>query len=589
MNISTRAHARTDALAIGTEADPRWAAVRARDPHADGSFVYSVRTTGVYCRPCCGARPARPENVAFHDTPAEPNAPASAPASAAGPTSPRRGAQAAIVARLCRFIESAEQPPSLERWPRRAAEPLPPASGVQGGHRADAQGLRGRPSRPRRVRPQLGRSRTVTEAIYDAGYNSDGRFYDEAPTGAGHDADRLPRRRRRHRDPLRGRRVFARLDPGRAERGGVCAILLGDDPDALARDLQDRFPQARLVGGDAGSSASSRRVVGFVEAPGLGLDLPLDVRGTAFQQRVWQALRRSRRVRPRAMPRSRGASAHRARRAPSRRPARPTRSRSRSPAIASCAATAGSRVTAGASSASARCWSARRSDERAQTSACTRCSRRETGRRRTRARGDRLGGGAAELDDAGRATIERLLARAGDAAPGGAVPTRRAVPQPRRDGAPRLRPRRVPLLRLSAAAARRRAAQGAVRAPGADRQPLERGAGPRRCASPTGTPSSSRAATPPARRGRRRCCCSTAPATTTACTRISTASMCFRCRWSLLLSRAGPRLRRRRVRDDRAAAAHAVAADGAAAAAGRRGGHSRCTTGRCRARAASIA
>ena len=72
---------------------------------------------------------------------------------------------------------------------------------------------------------------------------------------------------------------------------GVCAILLGDDPDALARDLQDRFPQARLIGGDKGFESLVARVVGFVEAPALGLDLPLDVRGTAFQQRVWQALR----------------------------------------------------------------------------------------------------------------------------------------------------------------------------------------------------------------------------------------------------------------------------------------------------------
>ena len=72
---------------------------------------------------------------------------------------------------------------------------------------------------------------------------------------------------------------------------GVAAILLGDDPNALARDLQDQFPNATLIGGDAAFEALVARVVGFVEAPHLGLDLPLDVRGTAFQQRVWQALR----------------------------------------------------------------------------------------------------------------------------------------------------------------------------------------------------------------------------------------------------------------------------------------------------------
>ena len=72
---------------------------------------------------------------------------------------------------------------------------------------------------------------------------------------------------------------------------GVCAILLGDDPEAMVRDLQDRFPTAQLLGGDTDFEHIVARVVGFVEAPALGLDLPLDVQGTAFQQRVWQALR----------------------------------------------------------------------------------------------------------------------------------------------------------------------------------------------------------------------------------------------------------------------------------------------------------
>ena len=76
-----------------------------------------------------------------------------------------------------------------------------------------------------------------------------------------------------------------------ASARGLCAILIGDDPDALARDLQDRFPKAEFIGGDAEFEQWMAQVVGFVEMPKLGLDLPLDVRGTAFQQRVWQALR----------------------------------------------------------------------------------------------------------------------------------------------------------------------------------------------------------------------------------------------------------------------------------------------------------
>jgi AraC family transcriptional regulator, regulatory protein of adaptative response / methylated-DNA-[protein]-cysteine methyltransferase len=85
--------------------------------------------------------------------------------------------------------------------------------------------------------------------------------------------------------------MLARLDPGRSLRQGVCAIQLGDDPDALVRELQDRFPRAQLIGADAAFEQLVARVIGLVEAPAQGFDLPLDVRGTAFQQRVWQALR----------------------------------------------------------------------------------------------------------------------------------------------------------------------------------------------------------------------------------------------------------------------------------------------------------
>lgn len=132
----------------------------------------------------------------------------------------------------------------------------------------------------------------MTEAIYGAGYNSSGRFYEESPRVLG----MTPEQYRSG-----GARTDIRFAVGECALGsilvaqstvGICAILLGDDPDALLRDLQDRFPAARLIGGDAGFEQTVAAVVGFVEAPRLGLDLPLDIRGTAFQQRVWQALRR---------------------------------------------------------------------------------------------------------------------------------------------------------------------------------------------------------------------------------------------------------------------------------------------------------
>ncbi len=279
-------------LAAATMADPRWASVVARDPAADGEFLYSVSTTGVYCRPSCAARRARPEHVAFHATAADAERVGFRPCRRCRPDRPPLLEQhAATVASLCRFIESAEQAPSLE------------ALAVQAGlsvyhlHRTfkAATGLTPKAyaaaHRARRVRAELDRSDTVTEAIYSAGYNSNGRFY-------AHSNDVLGMTPSNYR--AGGANTDIRFALGQCSLGailvaasdrGVCAILIGDDPDLLARDLQDRFPHAGLIGDDAGFEQLIAKVIGFVEAPALGLDLPLDVRGTAFQQRVWQALR----------------------------------------------------------------------------------------------------------------------------------------------------------------------------------------------------------------------------------------------------------------------------------------------------------
>eukprot|EP01137_Pigoraptor_chileana_P004673 Opistho-2@46640 len=102
-------------MAAATVADPRWAAVQARDRTADGRFFYSVRTTGVYCRPSCGARPARPENVAFHDSRVAAEAAGFRPCQRCKPDQPSlEQRQQRLIDRLCRRIDEAEQPPSLD-------------------------------------------------------------------------------------------------------------------------------------------------------------------------------------------------------------------------------------------------------------------------------------------------------------------------------------------------------------------------------------------------------------------------------------------------------------------------------------------
>ena len=217
--------------------------------------------------------------------------------------------------------------------------------------------------RTKRVRSSLGKSDTVTEAIYDAGYNSNGRFYETSNEVLG----MTPSNYRAGGTGAEIRFAVGECSLGSilvaASARGVCAILLGDDPAALARDLQDQFPQARLIGGDARFEQLVSKVVGFVEAPALGFELPLDVRGTAFQQRVWQALRKipagstatytdiAKRI----------GSPRRSELLP--KPAAQMFWPSRSHAIASFAPTAHYRATAGASSASALFSNGRRRHE----------------------------------------------------------------------------------------------------------------------------------------------------------------------------------------------------------------------------------
>lgn len=272
--------------------EERWAALERREPRADGFFYYSVRTTGVYCRPSCAARRARRENIGFHATREEAERAGFRPCKRCRPDEPAlTERRAAAVANACRLIESAEEMPSLGALADGAGmsrfhfhRVFRAITGVTPKAYAAAH-------RARRVRDELSRTDTVTEAIYAAGFNSSGRFYATAPAVLG----MTPTHFRSGGDGASIRFAIGECSLGAilvaATDKGVCAIMLGDDPDALAHELQERFPKARLMGGDKDFDRLVSKVVGFVEAPALGLDLPLDVRGTAFQQRVWQALR----------------------------------------------------------------------------------------------------------------------------------------------------------------------------------------------------------------------------------------------------------------------------------------------------------
>ncbi|HJT51980.1 MAG TPA: bifunctional DNA-binding transcriptional regulator/O6-methylguanine-DNA methyltransferase Ada [Nitrosospira sp.] len=282
-------------LGAETVHDPRWADVVAGNTGADGKFYYAVKTTGVYCRPSCPARAARPGNVSFYETREAAENAGFRPCKRCQPARPVLVEQyAAKVTQACRsiegIIEKSETVPALKDLAKQAGmstyhfhRVFKQVTGLTPKQYAAAQ-------REKRVRHELGRGSAVTNAIFDAGYNSNSRFYGKSDKVLGMTASSYR---------AGGAKTEIRFAIGECSLGsilvaqsgrGICAILLGDDPDKLARDLQDSFPRANLIGDDADFEQLVAGVVGFVEAPGIGLCLPLDIRGTAFQQRVWQAL-----------------------------------------------------------------------------------------------------------------------------------------------------------------------------------------------------------------------------------------------------------------------------------------------------------
>jgi AraC family transcriptional regulator of adaptative response/methylated-DNA-[protein]-cysteine methyltransferase len=273
--------------------EQRWLAVTRRDAAADGTFYYAVRTTGVYCRPSCAARPARRENVSFHETREAAVRAGFRACKRCRPDGPStREQQSALITAACHQIQTASSQPNLQT--------LAAAAGMSRFHfhRVFKQITGMTPKayamahRTRLVQQELAEGSSVTDAIYAAGYNSNSRFYANSSADLGMKPSEL-----RHG----GRNARIRFAVGQTSLGsvlvgatslGICAVLLGDDPQVLVRDLQDRFGQAELMGGDAQFEQWVAQVIGLIESPTTGADLPLDLQGTAFQQRVWRALRR---------------------------------------------------------------------------------------------------------------------------------------------------------------------------------------------------------------------------------------------------------------------------------------------------------
>jgi len=282
----------TDAMPIEKlDEEACWSAILERDD-ADGRFIFAVITTGVYCRPSCPARRPKRENLRLFRTPQAAKRAGFRPCKRCTPDEAASGrGQSEIVARLCRRIETAEEMPALAELAAEAG--LSPFHL----HRVFKRQTGVTPKaymaqvRAGRLRDGLADAGSVTEAIYEAGYGSSSRFYEKADAILGME----PRQYRAGGEGVRMAYAVERCWLGRVliaftERG-VCAIQFGDGGDELLADLRKRFPKATIEAAGAESAGRVADALAAIETPQSAGDLPVEIIGTAFQQRIWSALR----------------------------------------------------------------------------------------------------------------------------------------------------------------------------------------------------------------------------------------------------------------------------------------------------------
>ena len=270
-----------------------WTAVENRDAAADGSFFYGVRTTGVYCRPGCASRRPLRTNTVFFETTCAAEAAGFRSCKRCRPTDESAASRhVAAIEKACAVLRTSENIPSLGE--------LADAAAISRFHfhRVFKQ-ITGVTPRDYALSHRLGRlgekldsGQPIAASIYASGFGSSSRAYEMAPGGLG----MTPGRRRRGGSGETIRFVTVATPLGwalvAATRRGICMTALGDERDGLAAALRQRFPVAELIAEDAGLKEWADRIVRFITAPEQNLDLPLDIRGTAFQARVWRALQK---------------------------------------------------------------------------------------------------------------------------------------------------------------------------------------------------------------------------------------------------------------------------------------------------------
>ena len=267
--------------------DQLWDQVIRREP---GDFLYAVTTMGIYCRPGCPSpRPLR-KNVRYFRNTAEAETAGFRACRRCDPKGERARLAQAVVQDACAFIESAEEIPSLDKLATRSGYSRFHFLRMFRDHtgltpRSYAEGVRAK-----RLHTALAGGARVADAVADAGYGSESRVYEKTGELLG----MTPGALRRGGEGEAIRTAFADCPFGRLLVGatdkGVCFIGFAEPDEALLGDLRQRFPRARIVAGDAALADTVRAVLDFLQEPKQALDLPLDLRGTAFQQRVWRTL-----------------------------------------------------------------------------------------------------------------------------------------------------------------------------------------------------------------------------------------------------------------------------------------------------------
>jgi AraC family transcriptional regulator, regulatory protein of adaptative response / methylated-DNA-[protein]-cysteine methyltransferase len=273
--------------------EQRWQALLHRDQRADGAFLYAVRSTAVYCRPTCSSRLPNRENVVFFTSSSAAEEAGFRPCKRCSPreASAREHHVKAMI-QACKLIDQSEEHPRLQN--------LAAAVGMSSSnfHRLFKEIVGVTPKqyaatvRMDRLRSGLTEGLSITQSIYDAGFSSVSRFYEGSRNMLGMTPST-------YKNGAAGLRIHVAVADSflgwvlvAATDRGICSIDFGDTPQSLLERLRRRFPKAELRQDDSGFGAWVSRVAAFLEAPAHGLDLPLDIQGTAFQQRVWRALQK---------------------------------------------------------------------------------------------------------------------------------------------------------------------------------------------------------------------------------------------------------------------------------------------------------